>query len=385
MIRFGFVGGGGRSVAFATALLHDGRATPWAVCDPVPAGRERFATNFGIERSVATFDELLDHVDAIFIGSPPQHHVPQAVAALERGIHVISEVPAAVSVEQAQELVAATRRSDALYAMAENYLYYAPNLVVRELVRAGEFGDLFYGETEHLADVVDSAHGADGSPNWPRFWWLGRNGASYPTHSLGPLLQWFDDRIIAVSCVGSGRHLHPEFELEDTTLVIAKTVSGRLLRARFSWSVKRPWVPHLYAIQGTKGAYDQGDPGRGLRPAVYFDGRSPENTWEPLEALAERFLPTRYSIPDDIGEKAWVSSDWASWTLQDRWMAQDFVDSILEGRPLDIDVHRGLDMTLPMFAAEASIAQGGAWVHVPNPRMFTAGIGVAPGRDAPIG
>jgi hypothetical protein len=66
-------------------------------------------------------------------------------------------------------------------------------------------------------------------------------------------------------------------------------------------------------------------------------------------------------------------------------MAQDFLDAILDGGTVDADVHRGLDMTLPMFAAEASIAEGGAWVHVPDPRLFTAGIGVEPGRDAPLG
>jgi predicted dehydrogenase len=283
-LRFGFLGGGGRSVALADALIADGRAIPYAVSDPVSEGRERFARKYGIEHAFATVAELLDAgIDAVFIGTPPQYHAPQAAAALERGIHVLSEVPAAVSVEQSQELVAATRGSDAIYALAENYLYYAPNVVVRELVRSGELGELFYGETEHLADLASSAYDAEGRPRWTRFWWLGRNGASYPTHSLGPLLQWFDDRIVAVSCVGSGRVVHPELELEDTTVVLARTSRGRLLRARFSWSVKRPWVPHLYAIQGSRGAYDQGDPARGLRPAVYFDGTSAANTWEPLE------------------------------------------------------------------------------------------------------
>ena len=33
-------------------------------------------------------------LDAVIIGTPMHFHVPQAVAAIRRGIHVLSEVPA---------------------------------------------------------------------------------------------------------------------------------------------------------------------------------------------------------------------------------------------------------------------------------------------------
>ncbi|MBQ7152943.1 MAG: Gfo/Idh/MocA family oxidoreductase, partial [Clostridia bacterium] len=43
------------------------------------------------------FDDMLDKagIDAVIIGTPMQCHVPQAIAAMEAGIHVMSEVTAA--------------------------------------------------------------------------------------------------------------------------------------------------------------------------------------------------------------------------------------------------------------------------------------------------
>jgi hypothetical protein len=50
----------------------------------------------------------------------------------------------------------------------------------------------------------------------------------------------------------------------------------------------------------------------------------------------------------------------------------------------EIDAYHALDMTLPGLLSEQSINQGGAWIHVPNPRYLTSGIGVDPSRESPL-
>ena len=57
-------------------------------------------------------------------------HAGQSAAALEAGLHVLSEVTAAVDLEQCRRLVRAAQRSSGLYMMAENCNYTVPNLVV---------------------------------------------------------------------------------------------------------------------------------------------------------------------------------------------------------------------------------------------------------------
>ena len=53
-----------------------------------------------------------DDVDLVYIATPPFLHYPQALAALEAGKHVICEKPLAMTVEQADTLIAAARKSD---------------------------------------------------------------------------------------------------------------------------------------------------------------------------------------------------------------------------------------------------------------------------------
>jgi predicted dehydrogenase len=383
-LRVGITGTGLRGRSWAVALRGEPRTELVAVHDPDQGARKQFAQEYGVERDCATYDELLGYVDLVILVSPMPYHAPQACAALARNVHVLSEVPAVVSHEQSQDLLAAVRRSDARYGMAENFAYRLPNLIVRELVRAGELGSLYYGEADHVADLKGRHTNADGTPKWTRHWWVGRDGNTYPTHSLGPLLQWFGDRITSVSCVGSGRHEVPEQELQDMTVLLARTVRGALLTLRFSWSATRPWLADRYAVQGTNGVYDAGDPLRGVQPAVHIRGETPPLGWQPLESLMDRFLPARhrqgatpplYPVDDPFQSQ---------FPPADQRLLEDFVDAVLEDRPFDFDIYAALDITLPGLLAEGSIAQGGAWVHVPNPRFFTAGIGTEPGREAPL-
>jgi len=102
-----------------------------AVYDPSPHARERFGREQPVDHVCASYAALLDAVDAVIVSSPQQYHAPQAVMALNAGKHVLSEVPAVVSMAQAEELLAAARRSGALYMLAENYCYTRENLIVR--------------------------------------------------------------------------------------------------------------------------------------------------------------------------------------------------------------------------------------------------------------
>ncbi len=371
-LRIGVVGAP-RAASFLAGLRpSDDRTTIGAVYEPDPAARATFMSRFGVT-AVDHYDELLDRVDAVIVASPQQYHVPQAVAALERGVHVLSEVPAAVSLEQARRLLEATRASTAKYMLAENYCYTRDNLVVTAMAGAGVFGELYFGEGEYLHEMKTWHTKPDGQPTWRYYWQVGRAGNTYPTHSIGPLLRWFNDRIVSVSCVGSGRHTDPEHEIDDTVLLLCRTSRGALLKIRLDLLSNRPHLMDYYSLQGTLGAYEatriEGQGGW-----VYLEDKSSSVTWEPLDAYAESFLPERYRQPDP------EAGHWGA----DTWPVRAFVDAVAGDEEPEIDVYAALNMTLPGLASEASFYQGGAWVAVPNPRTMDAGIGSEPGVEAPL-
>lgn len=379
-LRIGIVGGsrGAGFVTGARAAETGGLGRLEAIYDPVPAGAARFAREYGVPVTCSSFEELLGRVDAVVLSSPQHHHAPQAVAALDAGIHVLSEVPAAVSIAQAEELVGAARRSSAVYRMAENYCYIRSNMIVREMARSGVFGQIYYAEGEYLHDVHDLQQTASGERTWRSYWQTGRNGFTYPTHSLGPLLQWTDDRIVSVSCVGSGHNVEPQFEIEDTTVLLARTRNGALLRARLDMLSPRPHLMDYYSLQGTGGAYEAGRASADT-PRVYVTGRSAEGAWDSLNTYEAEFLPERYQQPPAIDAGHWGS---------DAWPILDFLETAATGHSpkgsVPIDVYAALDMSLPGIVSEASIFEGGRWHAVPDPRKFTAGIGANPGPEAPL-
>src|SRR5579859_2469684 len=126
-IRIGIAGAPrGRSFLAGLAAYGD-RAAIRAVYEPDPAAREKFADETGVV-TPAGYEEMLKAVDAVILASPQHHHAPQAIMALENGVHVLSEVPAAVSLEQAQDLLKAVRGSCAHYMIAENYCFSPSNL-----------------------------------------------------------------------------------------------------------------------------------------------------------------------------------------------------------------------------------------------------------------
>ena len=372
-MRVGVVGarrGGGHIVALGKS---NNRVVLGGVYDPFETASQDFVKQYG-GKVYRTFEESVEDCDLLIIASPQQYHAPQADYALRAGVHVLSEVPAAVSMEQVSLLLAAARQSKASYMMAENYCYSRLNLVVGAMAKAGVFGELYFGESEYIHEMKRwHNNAATGEPTWRRFWQVGKNGITYPTHSLGPLLQWMDDRITSISAVGTGRWTKPEYEMEDTVTLSARTRKGALLRMRLDLISNRPEVWNYYSLQGTKGAYESGRL-FGDKPRIYLEGISQRETWQTLEEYVDQYMPKRYQLPEDA----------AGHGGSDAWPLLDFVDSIEQGTPPLFDIYKALDMTLPGIVSEQSINQNGDWLAVLDPRTMTAGIGLNPGREAPL-
>ena len=70
------------------------------------------AERFGIP-DIQDVDQLLarDDVDMVYIATPPFLHAPQGLAALEAGKHVLCEKPLAMTLEQADAMIEATREA----------------------------------------------------------------------------------------------------------------------------------------------------------------------------------------------------------------------------------------------------------------------------------
>ena len=335
-----------------------------ALCDRDPQSLARVADEEGVAGRHLDYEEMLDRErpDAVVVATPMPLHVPHSVAALERGVHVLCEVPAATDLEQCWQLVEAARSSRAVYMMAENYCYMAECVLVRALAEAGLFGETYYGEGGYVHELKE-LHEA--TP-WRRFWQVGLDGNTYPTHSLGPLLQWTRSRVVSVACAGSGHHyrdsLGRPYEAQDSTTTLCRLANGGLLTLRLDLLSERPSNGTHYALQGTRGAYLS--PRReGEEPLVWLQERSSEKeAWQPLWDYRE-LLPAEWRVPPPEALAAGHGGG-------DYFEVRDFVDCVRGGRRPPIDVYDALDFTVPGLVSRESLRRGGVPVPVPDFRTL---------------
>jgi len=365
-LNVGIVGAAGRGAGFRQALEASGRVRIHAVCDIQQDKLEEARVRLGATEKYVDYDEMLakSELDAVVIGTPMPLHAPQSVAALRAGLHVLSEVPAGVSIEECRELVQACKQSEAVYMMAENYTYTRPNVLVRGLVKEGLFGDVYYAEGEYIHELK----ALNEVTRWRRRWQTGINGITYPTHSLGPILQWFEgQRVTRVCCAGSGHHYRDPrgefYENEDSCVMLCRMSGGGLVKIRVDMLSERPHAMTNYQLQGTAGSYESARrPGE--KNNIWLRALHGEpHQWHDLEELADRYMPPMWRQPPEEARKAGHGGG-------DYFEVLDWLGSILEGRPCPIGVHEAMDMTLPGLVSQHSILQDGAWLEVPDSRAW---------------
>ncbi len=306
--------------------------------------------NDGIEfdKLYDDFDEFLSHeLDLILIATPPDFHAQQAIKALQADIHVISEVPAVTSIEQAKALVQARRNSKAKYMFAENCCYWAFVMSWKKIIREGRLGEIFYMEGEYIHNITNLFYDEQGNPTWR----ANLEPIRYTTHETGPLLDMIDDRAVSVTAA-SANSFSEDNNQPNASAALVKTAKGTLIKLLVSFkNAARDY--HRYLVFGTKGTLET-KTNEQITRADFTD--IPYLTGQAI-------LPMGISEPGLEKEKT-QSHGSADWRLLDTC-----IDAIVNDKPEPIDIYRALDYTLPGICAIESIATGKT-VEIPDPRKF---------------
>ena len=147
-IRLGVVGLGwaGQQHLAACEALPGVRVVALAGLEEVK--RAQLAERYGIEHQVDRGEELvaLDGLDAVSVAVPTFLHAPIAIAALERGLHVLSEKPIARNEAEARAMVAAARSAGRVLDVGFNHRQRGDIGTLKELIDAGRLGRPYYAK-----------------------------------------------------------------------------------------------------------------------------------------------------------------------------------------------------------------------------------------------
>ena len=102
------------------------------------------AEGFNVLNSTGDWQDVIrdPSIDAVHIATPNAEHFPMAKAAFEAGKHVLCEKPLAMSVAEAEELVALQTTKGLRGAVNHNLRYYPMVQQMRRMREAGEFGEI---------------------------------------------------------------------------------------------------------------------------------------------------------------------------------------------------------------------------------------------------
>lgn len=156
MIRIGIAGMGGMGWFHASRYFQIPGVQLVAIADIRPDRLEaKNAVQINIENRVgppdlsqvqrfANADELIAQadVDVIDVCLPSYLHAPYTIRALEAGRHVLCEKPMALNVEDADQMIQASRRADRKLMIAQCIRFWPEYLYLKQTIQSGNLGQL---------------------------------------------------------------------------------------------------------------------------------------------------------------------------------------------------------------------------------------------------
>ena len=289
-------------------------------------------------------------VDAVIVTTPPFLHHPVTVAALRAGKHVLCEKPMAVSLREADEMIAAARAAGRVLSTVSQGRFAEEQRRMHALVQSGALGRVFFGK-------------ADGQwyrpPSYYELWWRGtwaREGGGAATgqgiHILDQTL-WILGKRPAQVIGKIGTFVHPVpraraeggVPIEDTALAMVTFEDGSLLEfcAAVSQQLERSQIEiagERGAVQAFPWAVYSADPATNDRLARFVAEDVPPlpEAWRPKKPEIDPYrnpgpnaLPPVWSMIPQVG---------------------DFLDAIRTGQPAltgDAEGRRALEILTALY------------------------------------
>jgi predicted dehydrogenase len=168
-LRVGIVGSGFGGAVHAPAYALHPRFEVVAIASPSSA--ERVAKERKIPHAFRSAEEMLAGVelDVVSVASPPFDHHRSVLAALAAGKHVLCEKPFALTVAEAEEMLASSERAGVAAALAFEFRYVPAIVAIKELIDNGHLGALREIEVARLSREL-----AERNTNRGASWWFSR-------------------------------------------------------------------------------------------------------------------------------------------------------------------------------------------------------------------
>ena len=333
------------------------------------------------------FRSMLDieTMDGVYIATPWEWHHPMAIAAMKNGVHVGTEVPAALTVKECWDLVNVSESSGKFCMIMENVCYRRDVMAILNMVRKNMFGELLHCQGGYQHDLrhvkfndginpygggVEFGEKGYSEAKWRTQHSIDRNGDLYPTHGLGPVSSMLDinrgNRMLHLTSTASqprglhnyivdkGGKDHPnaaiDFKCGDIVTTVIKCSQGQTIVLSHDTNSPRPYSLN-FRVQGTQGIWQKD------ARSIYIEGVSEEeHRWDNEDQyLTEYDHPLWKRFEDQAAGSGHGGMDF--------FILRAFIESLKGAEPI-LDVYDAASMSVVSPLSEKSIRLGSAPVKV---------------------
>jgi predicted dehydrogenase len=295
------------------------------ICDSSDDARERVKVQFPEARDTGSFEDLIadPKLDAIVIATHVPSHADLAVQVLEAGKHCFVEKPLALTVGDAERVLAAASASGRTL-MVGHLLEYHPGLeTLKEIADSGELGEIhyIYSNRVNLGKLR-----ADENALWS----LGAHDVSVVLRLAG------DEEPSEINAVGES-YMQPG--IEDVVFCYMRFPSGLAAHLHLSWL--DPHKDRRFTVVGSKKMATFDDMEIERKVTVYDKGFDQDfsSYGEYIARSGEAFSP-RISNEEPL-----------------RIECRHFVECVRSGRQPRSDGHSGLRVVRVLEALQRSLEE----------------------------
>jgi predicted dehydrogenase len=301
-----------------------------ALCDADPERLARAAAQVGSARALARVEDVAadPEVQAVVVAASAAHHHPLARTLLSADKDVLVEKPLALSVAHAEELVRLARERHRVLMVGHLLLYHPAVRYLKELVRRGDLGDLYYVTSQrvNLGKVR-----RDESALW-----------SFAPHDLSVILHLLEAEPLDVAARGAA---FLQDRVEDVVFLHLRFPGGRMAHVHVSWL--DPHKLRQFTVVGSRkmAVFDDMQASEKIRvydKGVEVGGRILSYS-EALTVRSGDIVVPRVSLQEPL-----------------RLECLHFVECVRQRRVPLSDGESGLRVVRVLAAAQASLDAGGA-------------------------
>jgi len=385
-VRIGVVGGG-----FGAAFqwhLHP-NCTVVAVCDTREQRIQKLKRVYKCDTGYKDYAEFLKHpgLDAVALFTPAPFHVEMAVQAFKLGKHVCSAVPAGMSVEELEELLATVKKTGLKYMMAETSRYRPEVMTCIDFAKEGRFGEIFYSESEyhhtglgvyaygpsfdcqscaniHSIDQVNKEIKVE--KDFVPTWAYAYPPMLYPTHCTGIIIPVTGERLTEVTAHGWGndhemlkKNYYDNNPFIHTVALFKMTNPEHCCRISIGWNIAAQGTERGM-FYGDKMSYIMSRP-EGSPNTVVEQKFKPNNPFGPFGGEAEARPYDQQIQFERLPEPLRVKSGHGN---SHAFITHEFISSIIEDRHPEVNVWDAIAYTMPGVIAHKSALAGGACMKI---------------------